>query len=221
MLYPIILSRCKALESTSFVAWRVVTSLHWERDKGSCSDVRELFLISFSHSLRQNVTMNTKIVWECCNKDSQLDPVEWCLYTIHRCFWQAKVKSISRTRAGEMSNTQTWSFLESTVLDELMCVWQLRKFYFATSSAINISLETCTGCGESTTRNVIHNSLEVSVPFSSQMFNSASVPEFGTGDRVAMAVWVIVVKARQWGVRGYRIHKLNKIGKKQKATMFP
>ena len=113
VLYPIILSRCKALESTSFVAWRVVTSLHWERDKGSCSDVRELFLISFSHSLRQNVTKNTKIVWKCCNGDSQLDPVEWCLYTIHRCFWQAKVKSISPTTAGEMSNTQTWSFLDS------------------------------------------------------------------------------------------------------------
>ena len=76
--------------------------------------------------------------------------------------------------------------MTSTVLDELVCV---TKFYFATSSAINISLETSTGCGgESTTRNVIHNSLEVSVPFSSQMFNSASVPEFGTGDRVAMAV---------------------------------
>ena len=75
--------------------------------------------------------------------------------------------------------------MTSTVLDELLCV---TKFYFATSSAINISLETSTGCGESTTRNVIHNSLEVSVPFSSQMFNSASVPEFGTGDRVAMAV---------------------------------
>ena len=111
--HPIILSRCKALESTSFVAWRVVTSLHWERDKGSCSDVRELFLISFSHSLRQNVTKNTKIVWKCCNEDSQLDPVEWCLYTMHRCFWQAKVKSISPTTAGEMSNTQTWSFLDS------------------------------------------------------------------------------------------------------------
>ena len=77
------------------------------------------------------------------------------------------------------------TIMTSTVLDELVCV---TKFYFATSSAINISLETSTGCGESTTRNVIHNSLEVSVPFSSQMFNSASVPEFGTGDRVAMAV---------------------------------
>ena len=77
------------------------------------------------------------------------------------------------------------TIMTSTVLDEVVCV---TKFYFATSSAINISLETCTGCGESTTRNVIHNSLEVSVPFSSQMFNSASVSEFRTGDRVAMAV---------------------------------
>ena len=53
VLYPIILSRCKALESTSFVASWVVTSLHWERDKGSCSDVRELFLISLSLSFSQ------------------------------------------------------------------------------------------------------------------------------------------------------------------------
>ena len=50
VLYPIILSRCKAFESTSFVALRVVTSLHWERDKGSCSDAREFFLISLSFS---------------------------------------------------------------------------------------------------------------------------------------------------------------------------